>query len=114
MQSVMKTVFASGGQFGTTAGGYSARRSLHSVTFYCDAPQARAVSVIGDFNQWNPGAHPMKRMPDGRWVLRLDLPHGHYRYLFLVDGQPRLDPRAHGTVREPNEWLDAASLLEVS
>jgi hypothetical protein len=53
-------------------------------------------------------------MPDGRWVIRLDLPHGHYRYLFLVDGKPRLDPRAHGTVRESNEWHDALSLIEVS
>jgi 1,4-alpha-glucan branching enzyme len=95
-------------------GRYSARRPLHSVTFYCDAPQARHVALIGDFNQWNPTAHPMTRTPDGRWVIRLDLPHGHYRYLFLVDGKPQLDPRAHGTVRESNEWHDALSLIEVS
>jgi 1,4-alpha-glucan branching enzyme len=93
---------------------YSGLRSLHSVSLYCDAPQAKSVSMIGDFNQWNPGAHQMTRMPDGQWVIRLDLRHGHYRYLFLVDGQARLDPRAHGTVREANEWLNAASLLEVS
>ncbi len=96
------------------SGRHLPRRPLHSVTFYCDATGARAVSVVGDFNQWNPHAHPMSRMPDGRWVLRVDLPHGHYRYLFLVDGRPQLDPRAHGTVRDSNEWLDAASLLEVS
>ena len=103
-------------EFRTAAspGSYSGRRSLHSVTFFCDAPSARSVAVIGNFNQWNSNAHPMTRMLDGQWVIRLDLPHGHYRYLFLVDGQPRLDPRAHGTVREANEWLDAASLLEVS
>jgi 1,4-alpha-glucan branching enzyme len=87
---------------------------LHSVSFFCDAPDARSVAVVGDFNQWDPGANPMTRMPDGQWVARLELRHGHYRYLFLVDGQARLDPRAHGTVRDANEWLDAASLLEVS
>lgn len=87
---------------------------MHSVSLYCDAPQARSVSLIGDFHQWNSSEHRMTRMPDGQWVIRLDLRHGHYRYLFLVDGQARLDPRAHGTVREANEWMDAASLLEVS
>lgn len=99
---------------GSPAGRYSERRSLHSVTSYCDAPNARRVALIGDFNDWNPNAHPMQRTPDGRWTIRLDLRHGHYRYLFLVDGQPRLDPRAHGVVREPNEWHDTLSLLEVS
>jgi 1,4-alpha-glucan branching enzyme len=91
-----------------------ARRSLHSVVFFCDAPQARNVSLIGDFNQWEPTAHPMVRQPDGQWTIRLDLQHGHYPYLFLVDGKPMLDPRAHGTVHEPNEWSDVASLISVS
>jgi 1,4-alpha-glucan branching enzyme len=98
-----------------STGRYSVRRSEHSVVFFlCSAPQAQSVSLIGDFNDWQPAAHPLQRMPDGCWTTRLELRHGSYRYLFLVDGKPALDPRAQGIVREPNKWYEAASLMTVS
>jgi 1,4-alpha-glucan branching enzyme len=98
-----------------SADSYSARRSEHSVVFFlCSAPQAKSVSLVGDFNDWQPAAHPLRRMPDGCWTARLELRHGSYRYLFLVDGKPVLDPHAHGIVREPNQWHEAASLIAVS
>jgi hypothetical protein len=56
----------------------------------------------------------MQKMPDGCWKARLELRHGSYRYLFLVDGKPVLDPRAQGVVRKPNEQYEAASLIMVS
>ena len=94
---------------------YSARNQKHSVAFFlCQAPRAQQVSLVGDFNEWDPNANPMERRPDGCWAIRLELPHGSYRYLFLVDGQPMLDPRAEGVVHEPNAWHDAASLVLVS
>ncbi len=31
------------------------------------APNARAISVVGDFNDWTGGAHPMHRGADGVW-----------------------------------------------
>jgi 1,4-alpha-glucan branching enzyme len=99
---------------GSTAG-YSARRSNHSVAFFlCSAPQAKNVSLIGDFNDWRPAAHPMQRMPDGCWATRLELRHGSHRYLFLVDGKPALDPHAQGIARHPNAEYEAASLMIVS
>jgi 1,4-alpha-glucan branching enzyme len=91
---------------------YSAERTLHEVNFSCFAPSARQVSVAGDFNHWSPTANPMRRMPDGGWVLCLPLHHGHHQYYFLIDGRPRLDPRSLGTVR--NERGEAASLIAVS
>ena len=90
----------------------SARRPLHLVDFFCQAPQAKTVSLIGDFNGWKPETHPMKRMPDGGWVIRLELPHGHHQYLFLVDGQPTLDPNAMGKVH--NERNETVSLIAIS
>lgn len=97
------------------AGRFSARRPEHSVVFFlCSAPQAQSVSLVGDFNNWQPAAHPMQRMPDGCWTARLELRHGSYRYLFLADGQPVLDPRAQGIVRQPNAQYEAASLIAVS
>ena len=110
----LKTIIPSAGGLGA-ADSYLARRSEHSVAFFlCSAPQAKNVSLIGDFNDWQPAAQPMQRMPDGCWTARLELRHGSHRYLFLVDGRPVLDPRAHGIVREPNQWHEAASLIAVS
>jgi 1,4-alpha-glucan branching enzyme len=91
---------------------HPARRPLHLVDFFCRAPQAKKVSLIGDFNGWQPTAHPMTRMPDGGWVIRMELPHGHHQYVFLVDGQPTLDPNAMGKVR--NDRNDTVSLIAIS
>ncbi|HRR89468.1 MAG TPA: 1,4-alpha-glucan branching enzyme, partial [Eubacteriales bacterium] len=32
------------------------------------APRAEAVSVVGDFNGWTPGANPMERDDNGVWT----------------------------------------------
>jgi 1,4-alpha-glucan branching enzyme len=82
------------------------------VNFICIAPQAKQVSLVGDFNGWNPEANPMQRRPDGAWMTTVELKHGHHRYLFLVDGQPQLDPRAQGVAR--NEKNERVSLVSVS
>jgi 1,4-alpha-glucan branching enzyme len=93
---------------------YSAKRTIHAVDFFCDAPRARKVSIVGSFNEWQPEAAPMKKMPDGRWMIHLELHHGHHRYLFLADGEPLLDPLAQGTVRDSNRWSGKASIIAVS
>ena len=80
---------------------YSAKKSLRPANFLCFAPQAKHVSLIGDFNQWHPNANPMKRLPDGGWYLQIPLTHGTHHYLFLIDSEPTLDPRAQGTVKTP-------------
>jgi len=91
---------------------YSAHRNLREVNFICNAPQAVAVSLVGDFNQWDAKAHPMVKMPDGAWQLKLDMRHGHHRYAFLVDGTLTLDPRAQGITR--NDQGERVSLVPVS
>lgn len=76
----------------------SSRENLHHVDFFCRAPDARSVCLVGDFNEWQPSTDPMQRMPDGNWMVSLELLHGHHQYLFLVDGEPTLDPNATGIV----------------
>jgi len=50
--------------------GYSAKNILKPILFVCLAPEAQQVFITGDFNDWDAGSHPMKRMPDGAWGAR--------------------------------------------
>ena len=57
------------------------------VRLWLAAPASR-VAVVGDFNDWDPAATPLRRAPDGRaWVVELRLPPGRYHYTFLIDGR---------------------------
>ncbi len=93
-------------------GRYSAKMTRHHVDFFCYAPTAKQVCLVGDFNDWLPGATPMQRMPDGYWRAGLELHHGYHQYLFLVDGTPVLDPNASGKAR--NGRNEVVSLIPVS
>ena len=43
------------------------------VVFRVWAPNAKSVSVVGDFNDWNPDAHYMYRISDsGVWELFIE------------------------------------------
>ncbi len=58
------------------------------------APQAASVSLVGDFNDWDPKRSPMQTA-QGVWATVLNLAPGRYRYAFLVNGvEWRADPGA--------------------
>ncbi|MGP8020367.1 MAG: glycoside hydrolase family 13 [Limisphaerales bacterium] len=63
---------------------YFAKSSLRPINFYCAAPRAHSVELVGDFNHWRP--FPMQRSVDGWWSAQVELCHGHHQYRFLVDG----------------------------
>lgn len=88
------------------------RQTLRPINFFCTAPHARAVCLVGDFNEWNPTSHPMKQGPDKVWLIQIELKHGHHRYAFLVDGTLTLDPHAQGITR--NDRNERVSLVPVS
>lgn len=93
------------------AGGrYSAQNSVRAVNFFCDAPAAQSVQIVGDFNHWRPV--PMERRVDGWWHSQIMLCHGHHQYRFLVDGKARLDPAAAGVGRDDSGT--PVSLIAVS
>lgn len=51
------------------------------------APDARSVSLVGDFNGWVAGATPMKRLRDGSFSATVELQNGRdYRFRYLIDG----------------------------
>jgi len=95
-----------------TVSRYSAKRNLHHADFFCHAPEAKQVSIVGDFNNWNPNVTPMIRQPDGRWMASLELTHGYHQYAFLVDGKRVLDPNAAG--RTPDSQNQPVSLVAIS
>ncbi|HEY3735423.1 MAG TPA: isoamylase early set domain-containing protein [Streptosporangiaceae bacterium] len=55
------------------------------VTFVLPADQpAGAVSVVGNFNDWDPFAHPLRRRSNGTRSAVVKIPAGsrlHFRYL---------------------------------
>jgi len=90
----------------------AAKKTAKPINFICQAPAASEVSIVGDFNEWKPGAHPMDRKPDGSWQSMVSLGHGHHRYAFVVDGAVSLDPKASGIAR--NDRNERVSLIAVS
>jgi 1,4-alpha-glucan branching enzyme len=44
--------------------------------------------VVGDFNDWDPAATPLRPVGDGgTWIVELRLKPGRYHYTFLIDGR---------------------------
>ncbi|MCP4131637.1 MAG: hypothetical protein GY754_11720 [bacterium] len=57
------------------------------VEFRTYRPKARFISIVGDFNNWNPENDLLKKGTDGIWRLRKRISSGTYRYKFIIDGK---------------------------
>lgn len=59
------------------------------VSFYTKAmPEAKSVHLVGEFNNWDRNAHPMKQLKDGRFLARRAFdPGARYEYRYLVNGE---------------------------
>jgi hypothetical protein len=89
------------------------RSAALPVRFSVAAPNAARVSIVGDFNGWDPASLPMKRSADGRfWEVEVRLPLGRYTYAFMVDGRLLADPAAPHTTDDG--FGSANSVLMVS
>src|SRR5438477_11838520 len=91
---------------------YSAKEMAQPVNFICVASKAKHLHLMGQFNEWDPKSHPMKRQADGALLIQIPLTHGHHHYCFYVDGKQMLDPRAQGVARDHKG--QKVSLLAVS
>ncbi|MEJ1971272.1 MAG: alpha-amylase family glycosyl hydrolase [Lacunisphaera sp.] len=73
-------------------------RLKKGVGFRVWAPNAEAVSVVGNFNRWKASAHPLERDTAGNWsgVVTAAKLGDEYRYSIQRGGQnfTRIDPRA--------------------
>lgn len=68
-----------------------------TVVFRLRAPDADAVRVAGDFNDWKPESLAMRRRADGSWTAQAALPPGRYAYMYVVDGRWMTPPDARRT-----------------
>jgi len=57
------------------------------VEFRLYKPGARSISLVGDFNNWNPENDLLGKNRDGIWRLKKRIPAGKYRYKYIVDGE---------------------------
>lgn len=75
-------------------------------------PSAHSVTLVGDFNGWDPTATPMRREGGaGHWGTALPLPPGRHVYAFVVDGRDwRVDPLAP---QVPDDGLGPANAVIV-
>ncbi len=50
------------------------------------AGSAESANIVGEFNDWNIYATPMKRLKNGSFVVTLDLkPNIEYQFRYLLD-----------------------------
>jgi 1,4-alpha-glucan branching enzyme len=81
---------------------------VRGVRFAVWAPNARSVSVVGDFNTWDPRRNPMRlRYPAGVWELFIPRLAAGATYKFAITGPDgwrlplKADPLARATEAPP-------------
>ena len=48
---------------------------------------AKSVALVGQFNDWDVLAQPLKKQKDGSFAAKVELPIGQeYQYRFVLDG----------------------------
>lgn len=72
------------------------------VTFSCLAPEAKAVSLAGDFTNWDRSPIALRKRIGGTWAATISLDPGTYQYRLLVDGQWQDDSQC--SQRVPNSF----------
>jgi len=80
--------------------------------FVFDNARAKRVSVVGDFNTWNPNSAVMTRSSDGGlWSAIIPITPGRHIYGFMVDDSLfTLDPRAP-KVRDADLGTDGSVVI---
>ncbi|MCI2061191.1 MAG: 1,4-alpha-glucan branching protein GlgB [Eubacteriaceae bacterium] len=68
---------------------YAGSKASEGIWFRVWAPRAAAVSLVGDFNDWDVSAHPMEQMDDDKTIWEIfikDIPDNcFYKYAVTTD-----------------------------
>lgn len=91
---------------------YGVKQIDGHVVFSTLYPRATDIRLAGDFNGWKTEDATFEKMDDsGRWLLKLPLEKGTYRYRLVVDGQWQQDP--YNRMTELNPFGELNSVLHV-
>lgn len=88
------------------------KRRDPKVTFVLPT-EVGPVSVVGDFNGWDPLAHPMRRRSNGTRSVALELTPGSHTFRYLRDGGEFFDDPDADAV-EPNGYGEMHSVLVIA
>lgn len=97
---------------------YLADNESCKVTFAIDhgpAKEAKVVSLVGDFNKWDPNADPMTRTKGGRFTKTIKLDCGdRYGFRYLIDNSiwendAEADDYTPGPYGSDNSVVDVAT-----
>ncbi|HEY0009175.1 MAG TPA: AAA family ATPase [Tepidisphaeraceae bacterium] len=92
---------------------YGVKQIGNDVLFAARFENANRVLIAGDFNNWSPMSSPLMSNGDpSKWITKLPLQPGRYRYRFVVDGQWVTDPNNERT--EINEYGEMNNVVEVA
>jgi hypothetical protein len=83
----------------------------HTKVVFSLPDAGKPVCVVADFNDWDPGAHPLRKRSNGVRSVAVMLPPGTCRFRYLSGGRYFDDPDGDGY--EPNGFGDTHTLLAV-
>jgi len=85
---------------------------IKEVTFALESSAAKDIYIAGDFNGWEINDESrLARGENGCWEKRVRLPHGRYRYKFVVDGEWTIDSK--NQEREINTFGSFDSVMQI-
>jgi 1,4-alpha-glucan branching enzyme len=84
------------------------------VEFRFLRPDARQVSLAGDFNRWEDGSLSMQKGEGGWWSTRMSLEPGVYQFRYQADGAWFNDYAAFGLEMGPFGWNSVVLIEERS
>ncbi|MFH1202319.1 MAG: AAA family ATPase [Candidatus Omnitrophota bacterium] len=82
------------------------------ATFALTAPDAKAVYLAGEFNNWARDNSSLLDRKDGMWKKDIALKPGEYRYRFVVDGTWLEDPKNPKKIKNPFGELDSVIKID--
>lgn len=86
--------------------------ALREVKFMVNAPNAKDIYIVGDFNHWKiSDENKLSRISDGKWEKKIGLQPGRYKYKFVIDGEWILD--AENAEREANAFGTFDSVVKL-
>jgi 1,4-alpha-glucan branching enzyme len=90
----------------------SSKKKTKKIRFSLKAVDAKKVSLVGEFNNWNPDADPMQRDETGTWTKAKMLSTGNMEYKFFVDGEWIQDPENLRTC--PNRFGTRNNIVKIN